>query len=243
MKKIGIKIACFSLLFLIKSSYAFNVDKMFVIADKKGNGIITLNNDESRPIFITASIQELKIEEGVNILRKDYNRDNIDDWKISITHPKLVLKSGESRDIGIRSLCHNVSCDDSADLMFRLPFSPQYYSEDKSNSNSLEVNYGFAPIYVIPTSKPSYSYNIVNYGDKLLVDNKSNTILRFFVNSCSDNNKIKCRQRYTLLAGRKKTFNLPIEIQSEHLDVVVTSHDRSYHREETVKRSNQDDKN
>lgn len=231
-----------SLLFVTSFSYAFSVSKMFVVADKKGNGVVTLNNDESRPIFITGSIQELKIENGVNILKTDYNRDNINDWKISITHPKLILKEGESKDIGIRSLCHNVSCDDSADLMFRLPFSPQYYDEGNDSKNSVEIQYGFAPIFIIPTSKPSYSYSLFNYGEQLLVKNNSNTLLTILVDSCSDEIKKGCSESHVLLAGREKEFDLPVKMQRQYLNVVVASYDRSYYQEELVERSAKDDR-
>ncbi|MFA0497217.1 hypothetical protein AB4555_26055, partial [Vibrio sp. 10N.222.54.B11] len=77
---------------------AFNVDKMIVVADKKGNGVVTLINDESHPIFVNGKVQEIQFIDGDKIVRNSYTRNNLDDWKISLTHPRLVLRPGEEKD-------------------------------------------------------------------------------------------------------------------------------------------------
>ncbi|MEZ9177568.1 hypothetical protein [Vibrio kanaloae] len=231
-------VKCVLLLSLFSSfSYSFNVNKMMVISDENGNGVITLNNDEDRPLFIDGSIQEVEIINGKELVKKDYVRNNIADWKLTLTNSKFVLKPGESKDIGIRSLCHNVSCDTSKDLTFLLPFSPSHYREnDDVKESTVEINYGFAPVFVIPTPNPSYKYEVRNLGEQLLVKNDSNTLINVFIDACSTKNKNYCEQRYTVVAEREKIFSLPSTLQAETLGITVTNHDRSYKEEYIAER-------
>ena len=207
---------------------AFNVDKMIVVADQKGNGVVTLINDEHHPIFVDGKVEEIQVVDGDKIVRHRYTRNNLNDWKISLTHPRLVLKPGEEKDVGIRSLCHNMSCDNSKDLMFMLPFTPSRYKEEGENIHGVEINYGFSPVYIIPTTMPNFDYNIYNQGEDLRIDNKSNTLIYVDVNSCNIENNVQCKQKFTVMSGRDKTFSLLSGVQREQLNVTVTSYDKSY---------------
>ncbi|MEZ8886140.1 hypothetical protein AB4138_22090 [Vibrio sp. 10N.286.52.C3] len=210
---------------------AFNVDKMIVVADKKGNGVVTLINDESHPIFVNGKVQEIQFIDGDKIVRNSYTRNNLDDWKISLTHPRLVLRPGEEKDVGVRSLCHNTSCDNSKDLMFMLPFTPSRYKEEGEKIHGVEINYGFSPVYILPTTKPSFDYKIYNQGENLRIDNNSNTLIDVYVNSCTTENNTQCKQKFTVVSGRDKTFSLAEYTQSEQLNVTVTSYDKKYSKE------------
>ncbi|MEZ9796917.1 hypothetical protein AB4279_07800 [Vibrio cyclitrophicus] len=208
---------------------AFNVDKMFVVADEKGNGIVTLINDEPYSVFVNGRIEQIDVvNNGDSIVRTDYTRSNLDDWKILLTHPRLVLKPGEEKDVGIRSLCHDMSCDDSKDLMFMLPFMPVRYKEDNDEIRGVEIKYGFSPVYVIPTSKPRFDYEIYNEGSQLRIDNDSNTLIDIYVDSCDFDGDKKCKQKFTVVSGRDKTFSLAENMQNEQLKVTVTSYDKKY---------------
>ena len=220
---------------LSAQAFALQVDKMLLVADDKGNGIITLINDENEPIFVLSEVEELSISNGDDINVKKYVRDNLDDWKIALTHQKLVLAPGEEKDIGIRSLCHSTTCSDSHDLMFRLPFIPSKYKKE-GDVSGVEINYAFAPIYIIPTTKPTYSYNIINSGSSLTVENDSNTLINVFVDACDGNNSNQCKQTFTVVAGRYKTFKLSEAMQSDELYITVSSHDRSYLKSEVALR-------
>ncbi|WP_060980395.1 hypothetical protein [Vibrio splendidus] len=213
------------------SANAFNVDKMVVFSDQKGNGIITLTNDESEPIFVSGKVEEIRVVNGNKIVRNSYTRSNLDDWKISLTHPRLVLKPGEEKDVGIRSLCHNASCDDSKDLMFMLPFTPSSYKEEGGRAIGVKINYGFSPIYIIPTQKPIFDYKIINNGDELRIDNNSNTLINVYVNACATDNNKQCKQKFTVISGRDKIFSLAKDTQNDRLNVTVTSHDKKYSKE------------
>lgn len=135
MKSKNINVILLSLAFTVFSvpSLAFKVDKMVIVGDEKGNGIITLSNDQNVPLFINTEIDEVNINNGVDIDKVSYSRENLEDWKISLTYQKLILKPGEAKDIGIRSLCHNTTCDNSKDLMFMLSFIPSKYESKRSS--------------------------------------------------------------------------------------------------------------
>ncbi|WP_061039985.1 hypothetical protein [Vibrio coralliirubri] len=210
---------------------AFNVDKMIVVADLKGNGVVTLINDEALPIFVNGRVEEIKFVDGEKIIRNSYTRDNLNDWKISLTHPKLVLSPGEEKDVGIRSLCRDSSCDNSKDLIFMLPFTPSRYKEEGESIRGVALNYGFSPVYIIPTTKPNFDYKIYNQGEKLRIDNNSNTLIYVDVNSCNVDNNVQCKQKFTVMSGRDKTFSLLRGVQREQLNVTVTSYDKSYSNE------------
>ncbi|WP_198600970.1 hypothetical protein [Vibrio lentus] len=218
----------------VATAHAFSVDKMVIVSDKKGNGVVTLKNDAEHSIFVQSQIQEVTVDSGQGITRTDYTRENLSDWKVSLTHPKLVLRPGEEKDVGIRSLCHNISCDNTKDLMFMLPFTPSKYREGEKKPTGVEINYGFSPLYIIPTSQPNYAYDISNDGETLRVNNKGNTMIHVFVDACNDQNQLKCKQKFSVIAGRDKTFELTNTMQRPRLKITVTSHDKSYSVTETV---------
>ena len=238
--KINQPLRHFSLLLMLLlpvHSYAFNVDKMIVVSDERGNGVVTLNNDEERTLFVEATINEVVIDKENNVVKTEYQSANIEDWKISLTHTKLVLKPGESKNVGVRSLCKSTTCDDSRDLMFMLSFVPSTYKSEQDATSSVEINYGFAPVYIIPTPKPKFDYLIQNNGDEVYIDNKSNTLINVFVDSCTQSGQLECKQRFAVVAGRKKHFRLPTNMQAETLSVTVTSHNRHYAKQLRVVRS------
>lgn len=233
--KVVINLISLTVMLLSISVQAFTVDKMVILSDDKGNGIVTLTNDESQPIFVQAKVDELNIVGGDKVEKEQYTRENLNDWKVALTHQKLILNPGEEKDVGIRSLCHNTTCDNSQDLMFMLSFSPTKYRPGEVVSG-VEINYGFAPVYIIPTSVPEFAYELTNEGDSLRVENKSNTLINLFVDSCDAKNSTQCKQKFTVVSGRNKTFPLTQNMQNDDLIITVTSHDRSYLKKETVKR-------
>ena len=127
-------------LILSMTAQAFNVDKMIIISDDKENGIVTLFNDEPHTLFVEAQVEEIQIVDGSRIERTPYTRENLNDWKITMTHQKLVLKPGEEKDVGIRSLCKTINCERSEDLMFLLSFSPTKYDEARAALDVTLIN-------------------------------------------------------------------------------------------------------
>ncbi|WP_372384025.1 hypothetical protein AB8613_14905 [Vibrio sp. BS-M-Sm-2] len=229
------KIISISILMVVNFSVnALQLDKMIIVSDKNSNGILTLTNDEDDIIFVDSKVEEISISNGTEIKKKKYTRQNLEDWKISLTNQKLILKPGQEKVVGIRSLCSESKCENDKDLMFLTTFYPSPYLKEENDNSSIQVNFGFAPVYVIPTKNPEFSYELINQGDRLHVINDSNTLINIYANSCEGQNKQACQKMYTVLAGREKSFKLPSVMQSESINVTVTSHDRSYTEKYTL---------
>ncbi len=119
-----------------------------------------------------------------------------------------------------------------------LSFIPSKYQEGERQTSGVDINYGFAPVYIIPTTAPQLNYEILNKGETLEVKNDSNTMINIFIDSCDSRVTAQCRQKLTVLAGREKTFNLLDTIQRDALNIIVNSHDGSYSKAEIIRRSN-----
>ncbi len=61
-------------------------------------------------------------------------------------------------------------------------------------------------------------------------------MLNLFVDACGAENTAQCKQKFTVLSGRNKTFPLTETMRNNELTITVTSHDRSYLKKETVTR-------
>ncbi|HAS6221199.1 hypothetical protein ABRZ68_12025 [Vibrio vulnificus] len=217
-------------IFFSSQASAFVVDKMLIVSDSKGNGLITLNNDEEKSIFVQSFIEEIAVNDSGNIVKTKYTPENISEWKISMTNYRLIMKPGEIKDIGIRSLCNNVSCDTSRDLMFSLPFIPSTYVEAGEQVSDMNVNFGFSPVYIIPAVEAKIDYDIHRDGNELVINNKSNTLINIYVNACSSKVDSQCKKQFLVVTGRKKSFTLPESFRNKKLDVTVTSHDKKFSR-------------
>ncbi len=207
------------------------VDKMFIIADKNKNGIVTLTNSSNLPLFVNATVEEFQIDtDGIGFIKTPYTADNIEEWKISTTLNKIVLHSGESNNVGIRSLCYNIACDDSRDLMFFVTFMPSPYRDGSEEvTSSMQLNYGFSPAFIIPTSQPKFDYEIKMTEKGILVENKSNTMIYVSVDGCDQNPSASgCFNRYIVVAGRTKEFHLSEHVKGQPLKLNISSHDGSY---------------
>ncbi|MFG0729026.1 hypothetical protein [Photobacterium damselae] len=209
------------------SANALTVDKMFLISDDKGNGLITLENDDNIANFIKTEISEVLTKKG-EIEKVPYTRENVKDWKIATSSPKLVLEKSRTKDIGIRALCDPKLCAKEKDLMFSLSFIPAPYYPDGEEHQGVRINYGYAPLYIIPTPNGKIDYSIKNNGASVVVNNKGNTLIQLTFDNCKNSKQIQCREVVDVVAGRHKEFKLPKRLQSEKLNIIVTNHDSSY---------------
>ncbi len=206
------------------------VDKMFIIADKNKNGIVTLTNTSNLPLFVNATVDEFQLaENGTDFIKTRYDANNVEEWKISTTLNKIVLHPGESNNVGVRSLCYNIACDDSRDLMFFVTFMPSPYKEGGESTSSMQLNYGFSPAFIIPTSQPQVDYEITATETGILVENRSNTMIYVSVDGCERDPSAKaCFNRYIVVAGRTKEFELSENAKGHSLKLNISSHDGSY---------------
>ncbi|WP_413282543.1 hypothetical protein [Vibrio sp. MA40-2] len=220
-----------TLLFIIAAPvHALKIDSMLTTADEYGNGVFTLTNELNTTSFITSEIDKIDIVDG-EIVKTAYNKDNLNDWEITVTHPKLILESERVKQVGIRSLCGN-QCNFEQDKVYQITFSPVPYVEDpeKQDAPVLAINFGYSPLFVIPAKESKVAYDMTYKGDKILVKNTGNTYIRFMVSKCTAKLNVKCQSSYTSLSGRIKEFTVPEYLRDEQIEVMVVNHDETYRR-------------
>ncbi|WP_240998157.1 hypothetical protein [Vibrio owensii] len=105
-----------------------NVDTMLLVGDEYGNGVFTISNNKSTTEFIQSNITQLQVKNG-ELTRTPYTESNFSDWRVTLTHPKMILESGRQKQVGVRSLCGN-KCDFSEDQYYLVSFEPSPYDPE-----------------------------------------------------------------------------------------------------------------
>ncbi|EMB9236011.1 hypothetical protein U9608_003575 [Vibrio alginolyticus] len=209
-------------------SLALKIDTMLLIADEQGNGVYTLTNELAETSFISGEITKLETTEDGKLKRIPYTESNLDDWDITLTHPKVILESDKVKQVGVRDLCGN-DCKTEQDRVYQIIFSPVPYNPEEKET-SVNINFGYAPLFIIPAPEPKISYEMKNLGDRILVENTGNSFIRFAIDGCTDEVKTQCQASFTSLAGRTRTFDIPEKLRKNTLKVRVVNYDDSYRK-------------
>ncbi|MGR5369132.1 hypothetical protein [Photobacterium damselae] len=225
MKKIII------LLGLIVSAFtnALTVDTMLKISDDNGTGVFSISNDLDEPSFIKIKPSKIIVTPDGNIKRELYTESNMLDWEIALTQMKVILDPKRVKNIGVRSLCSE-GCDRSKDNVFALKFLPSPYRKDGQKKSSVSINYGYEPLFVIPAREPVYKYTIERIDNNIKVNNKSNSLIRVFVNQCNGKIKSDCSKNIIVLAGRNKRVSLPVNARQNELNLNIMGYDNSFYK-------------
>ncbi|HAT2491957.1 TPA: hypothetical protein I8220_003590 [Aeromonas hydrophila] len=228
IKKISMLLAVIS----ATSANALTVDTMFLLSDSSGNGVVTLTNDLDKTSFIKTSINEIHADEKGEVFRVPYTKDNIKNWRVMTTNPKLILEPGRAKDVGIRSLCHKTKCESDKDMTFSVVFEPApYLKKGEEQENAVQVNYGYSVIYVVPAIKSDMKYSIKRQGRSVEIFNQGNTMLTFVIDRCKTDKVTNCRAQERVISGRFKRLELPEYMQSLTINAMIYNHDESYKRE------------
>jgi len=222
-----------SLLLLSTGAQALQIDTMVKVSDKGGSGVFTLTNETDKASFIKTKVSKVDISDNV-VSYIPYVKENLKDWEVTTTQPKLILDPHRTKNIGVRSLCAE-SCDTSKDQVYRVEFTPSvYYKKGEKQESAVNFNYGYAPIFVIPAAKSDIKYTIENKGKTLRIKNDGNTFLKIHVNQCTSEVTTGCSQRLTILAGRDKEFKLLDNAVNSSINLAIGNHDLSFYQERTV---------
>lgn len=212
---------------------ALQLDTMLLVSDKQGNGVFSLTNELPKTSLINGKIVEIDVVDG-QLKETPYTKENLQDWKITLTNPNLILEQNRTKQVGVRSLCDG-DCNFLSDKVYQIYFSPIPYDKGAGNKvPTLGINYGYAPIYIIPAKKSHVRYNLENKGDALYVNNKGNTFIRIQIDACGKakgNVETGCRTTFTALAGREITFKLNEKFRSSSLKIRIANFDNSYFKE------------
>lgn len=213
---------------------AVSIDSMVLVGDDSGNGVFSLSNNEKYTEFVTGKIAKYDVQGDV-IHKTPYDENNVSDWELTLTNPKLILESGRTKQVGVRSLCGK-TCDFQRDHVFQINFVPVPYSDGDNKAPVVALNIGYAPLYIIPAKNQNIKYKVKNEGETIYVENNGNSFFRLGIDQCSDEIKKGCRAAFTVLSGRHKHFNLPKGVQSDELNIVIINHDETFVRRFNLKK-------
>ena len=116
------KVTTLAALVFANSTFAMNVNTMLLVSDEYGNGVFTVSSEKTIPEFIQTKIIQLEVQDN-ELVKTPYTEDNFDDWKVTLTHPKMIVEPGREKNVGVRSLC-GTKCDFSNDQYFFVSFDP-----------------------------------------------------------------------------------------------------------------------
>lgn len=221
-----------------QSAHALRIDKMLTTSDEKGNGYFTLVNELAQTSFITAQIDKVNVVNG-ELVKEPYTENNLKDWDITVTAPKLILESGRVRQVGVRSLCAS-NCQFEQDRVYQITFSPVPYvaeGEEPAEGGALNINFGYSPYFIIPAKESDVGYKMTYDGKSIHATNTGNTYVRFMVSQCTSNTQTECSATYTLLSGRTLTIDLPEKLRQDTLNLMVVNHDESYRQRQSLSRT------
>lgn len=230
MKKL---LALFSMLLPLTSS-AFTVDNMILVANKDNNGVLTITSNSKEPEYIKGFINKIDVVDG-DIKKVKLTKDNLPLWDLALIPNKVILNPGERRRLSMKNLCKK-NCEIGKDRVYQVVLLPT--TKDEEEESAVGINFGYAPVFIIPTSQPDISYDFSFKDGKLNVNNKSNTMLYVQINNCTESLTKNCSESYTVVSGREKSFEVPAGVKNaDSLKLRVASHDYSYDEVEYVQAS------
>lgn len=199
-----------------------------MVSDESGNGVISVTNNTNGKEFINLKINEIKIDQEGGLSFINYNKSNLDDWKILSTTSRIILDEGIQKDVGIRLLCEQDKCNYDHDLAFTIDLEPSFVSGNNINDASVLIRHGYSVVYVVPAKKQNVQYKVNYNGEFLNIHNKGNTVLTLIVDTCDFLHKTNCRITERVLSGRARNIIIPDNMRQEFLTVELFNHDESF---------------
>ncbi len=231
--KMKLLVGAFLCLFSTLSSAVY-LDKMLQVSDENGNASFIVTNDKEMVYFVETKINEISTTKEGDLIRKPYTRENLAEWTVAVSNPRFIIEPGRTKSLGIRAICGD-SCSWEEDRTYEIVFVPKPYANgSESSEQSVNIFVGYAPVLIVPAKEPKVDYAIDVVGKSLSIQNKGNTMLRVLVDNCQGVKESSCRVFYTLIKGRKKSFELPKGLVNKDLNVTVLNHDESYRKKIVV---------
>lgn len=217
-------------------SNAMTIDTMLKISDDNGTGVFSITNDLNETSFIKIKPAKVVSDNNGNLKKIEYNKDNFNEWEISLTQSKVIVEPKRVKNIGVRSLCSE-SCDRTKDTVYAIKFLPSPYRKDGETKPSVTINYGYEALFVIPAKNPEYKYNIKRVRDDVLFENKSNSLIRVSINQCNGQRKSNCSRSVVVLSGRNKRIKLPVNARQDVLSLEILGYDNSFYEKSTLSKN------
>ncbi|TCW20762.1 hypothetical protein [Vibrio crassostreae] len=203
-------------------SNAIEINSMFVVADKNGEGSFTIKNTTDKRIFMNVGMFEMNVVNS-EIEKKAYNRDNILDWKINVRPAKTIIDPGYVKDFKVSMKCKNV-CDDNQDQLFQLAFVPTPYFDDEFNEPKVvQMSIGFGALFLNAAKDTPIRYQALFDGQNVTIDNQGDSYLKARLTNCPEGiereEKTNCEKTVNVLPGRKLNVELPKGMDKKYVDL------------------------
>ncbi|HIF9195257.1 TPA: hypothetical protein ACX6PX_000472 [Photobacterium damselae] len=227
------KIFIFIFIFVFHlNSYAMSINSMLIVSDNNGNGVFTIKNNENTPIFIDVKLAKVSIDNG-RLIKKNYTKDNLSTWEVSVNNNKFILDAGMQKNIGVQSLCSS-SCNLKQDNIYTVQFTPTPYSKDDRLDSGININYGYEGVFIIPAVSKNISYSMARHGNIINIKNDSNTTLEMTFDECQGRNGERCLTKTILLPKKVRSIKLQKNTIHNVVNVTVNSVDEKFFRKEAI---------
>lgn len=220
-------------LLLPATTYAISVNKMLLVADSNGRSVITISNPDERVAYIKMRVFEVITING-EAKKLEYTESNFSDWKIRLSTYKTILEPGRTKDISVDGLCGK-ECNYAQDISFFVYIEP-YIPVEKRSESGVVINYGYAPIVIIPAINSNYKFEVKNKSKSIVISNTGNKVINFEINHCKKDLKAEgCSFSTLVLPGRVRNLPLTGAFQDKELKVTAFGLDDIYKSEGNYK--------
>ncbi|KAB1508258.1 hypothetical protein ACPV3S_11515 [Photobacterium damselae] len=227
------------LAFISGSSQAIGINSMVEFAENN-KGSFTITNPASYRQFIQVGITEIKVMDNGELELIPYNRENIDDWTLSVRPARTVIDPKLKKIFQVRYQPKS-KADEQKDKAYRLTFIPTpYFKNGEQKSHAVQVAVGFAPLFIVPAKNDQpLNYEITYKNKEIFLKNHGHTYIRAFLDACPDTAKGKDREQCSkivyALSGRDLPISLtPEMMQSSQIKVELSTHNSTYKRSFTL---------
>lgn len=219
----------FCTLLFSSSGFAIGLSNMFLVGNDLGSGLYTLFNNKSSNLYINTNISRVYLEGG-EIKEEVYTKDNFLSWDITVNPSKALLRGNEAKDFSIKTLCGE-RCDRSKDSYYLISFVPVEGEVVEGNQDQVNLVYGFKAYYVIPATESKVEFTASLSDNVVTIINTGNTFITAQIDKCRElKNTQGCRVQYKVLAGRKRTFEVPEQLRSQTQILETFNHDETVTR-------------
>jgi hypothetical protein len=204
-------------------SHSLDIESLVEYSDRGEKIDYVLTNNKDEDLFISTKIFEIHVDKTGEKVEKEYSSENFDDWDLTLSEAKFILRPGEVRTVTAYRI--HPDRELASDKVFKVRFSP---TSVNTIQNTVAINYGYGILSIFETSNEPQGYpEVSKVKDKIEISNKSNKFLEAKICSSKDD----CGGVDYILPGRKTNISLPEEMDINNVYVEFSSNDGSFEYE------------
>ncbi|MGR5435712.1 pilus assembly protein [Vibrio owensii] len=200
---------------LTLSNYAnaVAVSSLFEVADDDNLGEVKIYNNDGKDMFIRMKMSKIEYIDGEKVITP-LNKDNVKDWRLTLTPPQLVLKPNQTKTVKFNYICNESKgedCRTDEDQIYAIDMSPVPYAEGQTRA--VAIAFGYRTYFLIPAKEIDISYEVSRINnEQFKFINNSNTMLTMVFNVCTKEFSSDCIFEYRTLPNSNKVYDLPKEM-------------------------------